>query len=142
MIISEIGNKEIIKTSRYLKNKISITINVFILYKLIITRIPKGLLPLVTCIGISQGNESDFNYLFNQMKATNDTDLRANIIASLACTKDPILQLSLLDFQLKANTSDIFDALIIVTNRPVGFVTSWNYLKRNWDYLYSKYLNN
>ena len=73
------------------------------------------------------------------MKATNDKDLRTNIIASLACTKDPILQLSLLDFQLKANTSDIFDALIIVANRPVGFVTSWNYLKRNWDYLYSKY---
>lgn len=101
----------------------------------------RGLRSLVMCVGVYQGSENDFDYVFDQVKTTTDLSLRNDLISGLACSKDPLLHLSLLDFQLKANTSDVLGALVNVANRPGGFVTSWNYLKANWDYLYSKYTN-
>lgn len=91
------------------------------------------------CTGVNQGNEKDFDNVFNFVNKTDDVSLRNDLLAALACSKNPLLQNRLLDDQLKYS-NDILIALINVVNRPNGFVTSWNFLKANWKQIYSKYI--
>ena len=102
-------------------------------------RMPRGLRAQAMCIGINQGNESDFDYVLGQVNTTRDGTLKSDLIAGLSCTKDALLHLRLLDYQLKNKTADVLVSLINIASRPgLSYVTSWNYLKANWDFLYSK----
>lgn len=102
-----------------------------------LTKIPSGFRTLVLCVGINQGGESEFNLLFREANKTSGST-RTDLLSGLACTKDPMLQLRYIDDPLVKSTNQL-TALINVANRPNGYLTSWNYLKANWDSIYDQY---
>lgn len=89
-------------------------------------------------MGVYSGSESDFNHVFNAAKATTDTSLQNDLYNGLACSKDAMLVRWFLGDQL-ANTNRILTALVNVANRPGGYLIAWDFLKANWDEIYSKY---
>lgn len=100
-------------------------------------RIPRGYRLLVLCTGVNQGSQNDFYYVLDQSRKTTDSSLRLDLQDSLACSKDSLLQTIYFDDQLR-NTTNILRALINVVNRPNGFTNSWNFLRANWDEIYSR----
>ena len=91
------------------------------------------------CTGVNQGTEKDFYYVLDQANKTNNDDgLKRDLLASLACSKSSLLQRKLLDNELKYG--EVLTALINVVNQPNGFEISWNFLKENWDEIYSKFI--
>lgn len=92
------------------------------------------------CIGVNQGTETEFNFVLDNARKTTDTSLRNDLLGSLACSKDPLLQLRYINDPL-TNSTNLLTALINVANRPNGYITSWNYLKANWQSIYSRYQN-
>lgn len=93
---------------------------------------------LAFCIGVNQGKGDDFEHAFDQMNQTSDVALKNDLIASLACSKDSLRHVELFDYFVGENNSDVLGSMINVASRPRGYVTSWAYLKANWDYLYNK----
>lgn len=89
---------------------------------------------------MNAGTESDFNYVFDAAKKTSSSSLRNDLLAALACSKDSVLVRTYLDDQL-SNSSGIVTALVNVANRPGGYLIAWDYLKANWDEIYSKFVD-
>lgn len=90
------------------------------------------------CTGVNQGGESEYNFVMDQ--ARKDSNMRNDLLYGAACTKDSLLHVKLLDDPL-TNSTSLINGLINVANRPNGYVTSWNYLKANWQHIYSRYQN-
>ncbi len=91
------------------------------------------------CTALYHGTEAEWTHVFNAMKATTDATLRNDLLSGLACARDPLLQQSLVNDQL-ANSNNILTPLVNVANRPSGWLISWNFLKANWDEIYSKFV--
>lgn len=104
-----------------------------------LTKIPSGFRTLVLCVGVNQGGDAEFNLLLSEANKTSGST-RDDLLSGLACTKDPLLQLRYIDDPLVKSVNQL-TALINVANRPNGYLTSWNYLKANWNALYSRYSN-
>lgn len=94
---------------------------------------------MVLCTGVNQGTEKDFYYVLDQSRKTSDNGLRNDLQDSLACSKDTLLQSVYLDDQLR-NSFDILRALINIIYRPNGLMQSWNFLRANWNEIYSRFL--
>ena len=93
---------------------------------------------MALCTGIFRGGSSDFDHVFNEAKTTSDQALKNDLFYSLACSKNPLEHIRFFDYFKSENSSDVLGSLVNVANRPGGYVTSWNYLKSNWNYLYQK----
>lgn len=90
-------------------------------------------------MGVHKGNDSDFHYVWEKAGETIDSSLMVDLYTALTCSKDTFLLNCLLDNRL-AKSDDILQTLIRIITRPMGFVTSWNFLKANWQQIYSRFV--
>lgn len=104
-----------------------------------LTKIPPGFRTLVLCVGVNQGGQSEFELLLREANKTTGST-RDDLLSGCACARDPLLQLRYIDNPLVKSVS-VVTALQNVANRPNGYLTSWNYLKANWEWIYSRYQN-
>ena len=89
------------------------------------------------CTGIYHGTDAEWDQTFQAAQGATDTSLKNDLIAGLTCARDANRQRAFLNDQLSAN--NILTTMINVANRPGGYLVSWDFLKINWDNLYSRF---
>lgn len=94
------------------------------------------------CVGIRYGFESEFEFLFNQLKANTEVVPRAkartDLMLGLTCSRDHLSLLRLFNDRLE-NSRDIVTVLQYATTRSSSYLFVWDYIKLNWERLYQEY---
>lgn len=93
----------------------------------------------VYCVGVKNGDESDFEFLLNNYNKQTDKTNKTNIIYGLSCSKDVSL-LSKLLYNVNNNFDNdlVLSAIRNIAIRSNGNRIAWSFVKSNWDKLYEK----
>lgn len=84
------------------------------------------------------GSSKDFDFLYKKAKSNETSSILKNdFFTALSCSKEPYLLSKYLNDQSN-NKSNTLTALRNVATKPYGYLIAWNYLKSNWDDLYSR----
>lgn len=94
----------------------------------------------VYCMAVRYGEESEFDYLLDNLFKQTDKANKTSMIYGLSCSKD-VSQLSRLLYQVMANATKndidlILTAIRYVAIRANGNNLAWSFTKSNWDRLY------
>lgn len=94
----------------------------------------------VYCVGVRYGDESDFDFMSNQLSIQNDKNNKTEIIYGLSCSRE-LSQLSKLVHLVNTTTNDIdllLTALRNIAIRANGNSYAWSFTKVNWNKLYER----
>ena len=91
----------------------------------------------VYCQAIANGDEKEWNFLWNMLTETNNANEKKTILRALACTGEVWLLQRYLDMTIEP-TSRIRkqDGSTVIANiamNPVGRYIAWNWLRNRWN---------
>jgi aminopeptidase N len=101
-----------------------------------INNIPKPLRAITYCTAIRNGGLEEFEFLFEQLQLNKDEE-KTNLLTGLACANE--------EWQLQKFLNDRFfnrDAILTslryVIGRSPSYLTAWDFIKNNWNELYTR----
>ncbi|CAF3355817.1 unnamed protein product [Rotaria socialis] len=108
-----------------------------------LNQIPATLRSTVYCTIIREGSQSEFYFLWDRLKQENVASETLNLLNGLSCTQDPSLILWFLNQHLKINPiirdQDLATSIQRVARSSHGNQIAWNWIRDNWDQLFSKW---
>ena len=102
-------------------------------------RIPTTYRVNVICTAVRYGAQKEFDFVLKQYYKTNITDVKRDLSAGLACTKETWLMNKYLNELLEANNGDkVLEALRNLAKQSTGTPFAWSFFNTNWNTIYKK----
>ncbi|XP_076878453.1 aminopeptidase N-like [Brachyhypopomus gauderio] len=96
----------------------------------------------VYCSAIAAGGAEEWDFAWRMFKNTTIATEAGRLMSALACTKDTQLLESYLHFTLdpaKIRKQDATSVIVQVGGNKVGREVAWNFVRRNWKYIFTEY---
>jgi hypothetical protein len=103
-----------------------------------INSIPVEMKSTAYCYAINKGGEAEFDFLFKQLKEDRKENVKADLLVGLSCAPNA-WQLEKLVNDRFQTSNDTMLVLRDIITKSSSYVFAWNFIKNNWDDLYSRY---
>jgi aminopeptidase N len=98
--------------------------------------IPAALRATAYCTALRNGEQAEFDFLFNQLKADTSSSSDPDLINGLACANQNWQLERFLNDRLSSNKSkDTVTGLKAIITKTPSYMTAWAFMKENWDQL-------
>ncbi|CAF4239646.1 unnamed protein product [Rotaria sp. Silwood2] len=108
-----------------------------------LNQIPANLRSIVYCTVVREGSRSEFNFLWACLQTESIASETLNLLAGLACTRDPSLIIWFLDQHLTNESiirdQDALSSIEDVARSPAANQIAWNWIRDNWQTLFEKW---
>ncbi len=105
-------------------------------------RIPSGFRSFVYCTAIREGGEKEWNFASYRYSKETDATERNNLLNGMSCTRLTWLISRFLNDLIdkdKVRIQDTLTGLRAAAIRPDSILKTWNFVKENWNELFSRY---
>lgn len=96
----------------------------------------------VYCTAISKGGQAEWEFAYNQYKATLDASEASTLLSSLGCSKEVWVLSTFLELTLdgdEVRAQDAVDAVTYVARNPVGYSLAWDFFRAEWEFFRTTY---
>jgi len=94
------------------------------------------------CYAVKQGDEAVWDFIFEKFQNENVAGEQIKLLRSLGCTDEMWLLQRLLDYAIddtKVRKQDSYIAVGAVAGNTLGKFLAWDWLRGNWEQLYSEF---
>ncbi|KAL4227197.1 hypothetical protein ACF0H5_015170 [Mactra antiquata] len=96
----------------------------------------------VYCTAVAEGDEEEWNFVYEKYKAATVVTEKITLSKALACTKSTWLLSRYLELTVTPDIvrkQDATKTMVYIANNPVGEPLVWDFVRGRWDYLFNTY---